>query len=282
MRLRVVSGIAAGAAVCAVILVGKEVFDITCAALACMALYEFFNAFRHKGYKPLMLAGYVSCVCLLLGSIGTWNRRIWKPLLDAIEFIDIRVLLYLALVAMFCLLIFSKGRFAISDLAVTVLGSLYVCFLFWFLVLVRARTNGAYCIWFVVVGAAMTDTGAYFAGTLFGRHKLIPEVSPKKTVEGAVGGIAACTAAIVAYGYIYNAIAPMAAWGAFAPIPIWKTLAVGLLCGVIAQVGDLAASSIKRYCGVKDFGRILPGHGGVLDRLDSVLVLAPLIYLVFA
>jgi phosphatidate cytidylyltransferase len=291
MRTRVISGIVAGAAVCAIILIGKEVFDIACAALACIAVYELFSAFKQKGYKPLILAGYVSCACLLLGSIGTWNRRIWKPLLNAIQFIDIRVLLYLALITMFCLMIFSKGRFSMSDLAITIFCSLYVCFLFWFLILVRVHPNGAYCIWFVVIGAVATDIGAYFSGTLLGKRKLIPDVSPNKTVEGVIGGIVTCTAAIVAYGFIYNYITPMAAegaavvgeiaWGAFTPIPIWKTLIVGLLCGVIAQIGDLAASSIKRFCGIKDFGHVLPGHGGVLDRLDSVLILAPLIQFMF-
>ncbi|MDR1060283.1 MAG: phosphatidate cytidylyltransferase [Clostridiales bacterium] len=279
MMVRIASGAAALAVVCVISFLGREVFDVACVILSFVAINEFFNAFRHKGYKPLFFAGYISCACLMLGSIGGWNRNVWSWLLRFIGLVDIKALLYFALIAMFCLLIFKSSKYSVSDLSVTVLGSLYVCVLFWYLILIRNLQGGAYIVWFVLLGAIVTDTSAYFVGTAFGRHRLIPQISPKKTVEGAVGGVAACALAFVLFGMALGALAPP---GAALPSSAGKYAAMGALSGIIAQIGDLAASCIKRFCGIKDFGRILPGHGGILDRIDSVLFLAPLIYIIFS
>ncbi|MDR1439899.1 MAG: phosphatidate cytidylyltransferase [Clostridiales bacterium] len=294
MAVRIASGAGVLAVVCLVVFLGKEAFDVACAVLSFVAINEFFSAFRHKGYKPLFFAGYVSCACLMVGSISGWNRVEWSWLLRFVGLVDIKALLYFALIAMFCLMIFRSSKYSVSDLSVTVLGSLYVCVLFWYLILVRNLSGGEYIVWFVLLGAAATDTCAYFVGTALGRHKLIPEISPKKTVEGAVGGVVACALVFVLLGLLMDGAGAVAGAGAGAAqaaqarapsrvlAAALKYAAQGTLSGVIAQIGDLAASCIKRFCGIKDFGRILPGHGGILDRLDSVLVLAPLIYIIFS
>ncbi|MDR3121817.1 MAG: phosphatidate cytidylyltransferase [Clostridiales bacterium] len=270
MRVRVISGLIVGAAVILILLSGREIFDVACALIAVAAVHEFFNAFAQKGFKPLRFMEWVACACILLGSIEFWDRHIWRWLLNIIFFIDIRFLLYCSLILMFCFLIFGKGRRSVADLSVTILGTFYVCFLFWYLVLLRNLRFGELAVWFVALGAVATDTFALIIGTSFGRHKLIPSISPKKTVEGAVGGALACVAVFFLYGLLFNRIAY--------EIPLWKYLLMGITCGLTAQIGDLAASAIKRYCGIKDFGTLMPGHGGILDRLDSVLVLSPLIY----
>lgn len=133
--------------------------------------------------------------------------------------------------------------------------------------------------WLLVLAAAvwMGDSGAYFAGRTFGKHKLYPVVSPKKTVEGSIGGLVASAAG----GWVALAVLDLAqpAWLAeVAPVPMWKAVAFAAACGVVEQVGDLVESLMKRSAGIKDSGSILPGHGGVLDRFDGFVYAAPVLY----
>ena len=113
--------------------------------------------------------------------------------------------------------------------------------------------------------AFLTDTFAYFTGYLFGKHKLIPKVSPKKTVEGSIGGIIGSTVGCIIFGYLFN-------------LDMTAMVIIGSIGSIVAQFGDLFASSIKRYVGIKDYGKLIPGHGGVLDRFDSVILVAPFVY----
>ena len=138
---------------------------------------------------------------------------------------------------------------------------------------------GFYAVLVTLVGAWMSDTGAYFFGLAFGRHKLAPEISPKKTVEGALGGILVALASqgIVAFGYSFYCAKAGAAFSINLPL----LLACSPLISVVSIVGDLSASVMKRQFGIKDFGHIMPGHGGVLDRFDSVLLVIPFVYNLF-
>ena len=130
------------------------------------------------------------------------------------------------------------------------------------------RMVGQYIYLLVFIAAWITDTFAYFTGVFFGRHKLCPKISPKKTVEGSLGGIAFCVLAFLIYGFAVSRMFPLE--------PNYLGLAaVGVVMSILSQVGDLLASVIKRTYGVKDYGKLFPGHGGVLDRFDSVLLLAP-------
>lgn len=124
------------------------------------------------------------------------------------------------------------------------------------------------------IGAWMTDTFAYFTGRLFGKHKLIPEVSPKKTVEGAIGGIVFCVASFVGYALLTNALWLGEDMEALNPVVFGV---VGLVTSVVSQIGDLAMSALKRHFGIKDYSQLLPGHGGILDRFDSVLAVSTLL-----
>lgn len=137
------------------------------------------------------------------------------------------------------------------------------------LVMLRANFNiFALLLPFIIAWA--TDTGAYFTGYFLGKHKLAPEMSPKKTIEGAIGGIIFAVIATVAYGVIL--------YGNFYMLGVIKYAIVGAAGSVVAQIGDLAASCIKRDFGKKDYGALLPGHGGLMDRFDSVLFAAPYVF----
>ena len=271
MNRRIISGVILLILACLIIIARKEIFDAACSLLAAAAVYEVFEAFRAKGFKPAYFAGYIACACIFLGSIEYWDRRVWKWLRDIIMFMDIRLLLYISLLMMFVFLITGNGKYTVADLAMTILGTFYVCFLFWYLMLTKNLRGGSFAVWFIMLGAVATDTFAYFGGHWFGKHKLIPQISPNKTVEGAVTGALACVIVFVLYGYfVFNRFVYYS--------PLWQYILMGLVCGVVAQIGDLAASCIKRYCGVKDFGKIIPGHGGILDRMDSAILLSPLVY----
>ena len=151
-------------------------------------------------------------------------------------------------------------------------GVFYITFLFSFIVLIRNLENGFFLIWLVFIGAFSTDTFAYFSGRFFGRRKLMTAISPKKTVEGAMGGMLGCTIVTVLYGmYLRES-------GNISDISLYHYIVLGVLCGTISQLGDWTASAIKRFVKVKDFGNIMPGHGGALDRFDSILFTAPVLY----
>ena len=165
--------------------------------------------------------------------------------------------------------VFRPGRVSYGSLMGILGGSFYIAVAFSSLVLLRDFPNGVYLFLLPFVGSWVTDTFAYFTGRVCGRHKLAPAVSPKKTVEGSIGGVAFAVAAFILYGAIL-------AGRGFSPS--YAVLAVcGLFTSVVSQIGDLALSAIKREYGVKDYGRLFPGHGGVLDRFDSVIATAPLL-----
>ena len=133
-------------------------------------------------------------------------------------------------------------------------------------------SDGEYLIWLIFIGAFLADTGAYFVGIFFGRHKLCPEISPKKTVEGAFGGVLGGVVFYIVYGLILKY--------AFNFSVRFASLALmGVIISVISEIGDLSASIIKRHYGIKDYGTLFPGHGGILDRCDSVIMVAPAVYL---
>ncbi|MBQ2725515.1 MAG: phosphatidate cytidylyltransferase [Clostridia bacterium] len=168
--------------------------------------------------------------------------------------------------------VFSRGKLDYSITSSAFRGVLYVSLSFTCMTLLKKE--GAYLYLLTFVGPWVSDSFAYFTGRLFGKHKLIPEVSPKKTVEGAVGGVVFAALSFVLYGFIIRKF--------FDPnieINYIVMAAAGAIVSVISQIGDLAASVIKRRFEVKDYGWIFPGHGGVIDRFDSVILTAPVLYI---
>ena len=172
-------------------------------------------------------------------------------------------ILYLAAVA-----VFSGGRLPFSTLALTFASVTYITFAFNALAMLRYMPYGAYIYLMVFIGAWTCDTFAYFTGRLFGRHKLAPTLSPKKTVEGSIGGMLFTVGGFALYGFIIECVDKNVEANYLA------LCLIGLALSVVSQIGDLFASLIKREYGVKDYSRMLPGHGGVMDRFDSILAVS--------
>ena len=257
MKTRVISAIVGFVLLILIVFAPRQILAAGIFVLAIVGLHEFYSAVATKGYRPVKLIGYLACIPLLI--------------LDFIKFEYVIICVFAVLAILMALIVFKHERYNIIDISLTYFGILYVPFLFLFITLTRNLENGFYFIWMIFIGAWITDTFAYFAGVFLGKRKLIPSISPKKTVEGSVGGVVGCIVVMTLYGVmVINNI--------LGNIPLYHYIIISLLCGIISQVGDLAASSIKRYVKIKDYGKIMPGHGGVLDRFDSILFVAPVVY----
>lgn len=167
--------------------------------------------------------------------------------------------------------VLSFPKYNSEQISMIFLGLFYVAVTLSFIYRVRISEGGAYTVWLIFIGAWGSDTCAYVVGRKFGKHKVAPELSPKKTVEGCIGGMLG--AALI--GFIYALIFKEEITGMNALIVFPVTGALG---SIISQIGDMAASGIKRNKNLKDYGRLIPGHGGVLDRFDSVIFIAPICY----
>ena len=230
------------------------------ALMGLRALYEFFTVVKAKGLKPIVLLGYAfGLIHYLLFFLGA-------------DLISITVNLILITVATLILSVFDR-QYSFIDAGVTVLGYIYTIFFFSLIILIYEMPGGNWYVLTIFTISWLTDTVAYFTGRFYGRHKLIPEVSPKKTVEGAAGGLVGGAVGTMLYGLILNLA------GQTDLVSPWHFLFMGFIGSIFAQIGDLIASAIKRDCGVKDYPKLIPGHGGILDRFDSVLLAAVSVFL---
>ena len=242
---------------------GTLVYPIAWAILAGIAVFETFRVFGRGKDFWLSIPAYLIALGLPFGyyfsGFGT------KILLAAI-------LVYLLWVI--SVTVFRRGTFSFADAASLFVVVIYISVGFAALSAIRYGFGdfGKYLCLLAFIGPWVTDTFAYFTGRFFGRHKLIPEVSPKKTVEGSVGGTVFCVVGYIVFGLIMQF-----AYGF--TVNYWMLGIAGLLVAVISQIGDLIASLIKREHGIKDYGKIFPGHGGVMDRFDSVLSTSILLWL---
>ena len=172
----------------------------------------------------------------------------------------------------FTVLIFSHGKYPLEAVFVASFSLFYIFIGFNAILFIQdCEPGGKYLYYICFLGAWITDIFAYFCGRAFGKHKLIPDVSPKKTVEGSIGGTLFCILVMVIFGFVVEKLVPEIS----ANLLIFAV--AGVLIAVVSQIGDLSMSVIKRKYGVKDYGFIFPGHGGVLDRFDSVIAVSALL-----
>ena len=242
--------------IAAVLIWGNElVIDIVFTIVAIMCLHEYFSCFKGKA-NPVQEIGYISVIIIPLIHFLQPNQYIYLLLIVPITVIWV-----------FLRVIISNMKVTIYDAAITLLGIIYIVGFMIFLPLIIDMDNGKLLVWYALFTAWGTDVFAYLIGKRFGKHKLT-EVSPKKSVEGSIAGIIGAILFVGVYTYVLNTYMNF-------NISYLYIILISILLSVIGQIGDLAASTIKRYAGVKDFSNLIPGHGGMLDRLDSVIFVAP-------
>ena len=258
-KTRLISGIVLVIAALLVILAGGRILWGVMALVSAIGLYEFYKAVRLFWDIGAVL-GFVALAAYYILILVTGADRAFILAASGL------------MILIMVLLVVTYPKYQISQMGVLYFGFIYVPVMLSFIYLTRCLPHGKSQVWLIVLSAWGCDTLAYCAGRLFGKHKMTPKLSPKKTIEGGIGGVVGAALLGLIYGAIMHAAAPQS--GAHIG---WYTLicAVG---AVVSQVGDLAASAIKRSCDIKDYGKLIPGHGGILDRFDSVIITAPAIY----
>ncbi len=267
MKTRIISA-AVGIALMVVILlfIDTLVINFAIAILALLAMYELLVATKYAGNKLLSAASF--CFVALV------------PFFRLPYFADIRKIACFAfIVVLFCILIAKHAEMRFEQVGMVFMLSVWVSFALSSIIFIRDDfgRDGLFLIILTLAGAWIADSGAYFVGRFFGKHKLAPNISPKKTIEGAVGGVCTNIIVFLLLGFGYTKLA--ASNGDIISMQYLTLALLGIASAVLGMLGDLTASIIKRQCSIKDFGHIMPGHGGVLDRFDSVLFVAPFMYM---
>jgi len=246
LRKRILSGAIGIALMIFVVYNGEILLDLSLLLVSLIGIKEIYNALNRISLSPINWIGYLSCM-LIYSSI----------------FIDINLEMLMITFALILLLIYvldSKVNF--KDISSTYFAIIYVPLM---LINISYLGNTKF-IWLIFTIAFGTDTFAYIIGSTMGKHKLSPKLSPKKSVEGAIGGIIGSLLVTVIYSYYFEIG------------PIWILACLAIIASIFAQIGDLAASKLKREAGIKDYGNIIPGHGGILDRFDSIIFVAPIVF----
>lgn len=262
MRTRVITAVVALIFFIPVIVYGGLAIELVGAALALIAMYELF---RMKG---LLVVSFEGIVC------GLAILALVLPLTDWLSFLPVTtdkfILYYLFIMVLMFGSVISKNEYTFEDACYPTLVSLYVGAGFSYFV--EARDNSLLMIAYAFAVVWSTDIGAYMIGRKFGTKKIAPHISPNKTVEGSVGGVICAVAVSLIFIFIYPPLG-------FSHYNAFTLLVMSAVFSVVGQCGDLVESATKRHFDVKDSGKILPGHGGILDRFDSMLFVFPIMHL---
>lgn len=259
MKQRIVTGVVAGAAFIAMLALGGYWFFGLAVVMAVIGYDEFMRMIDLKRRKLTFMVGLAGIVLLTV----PWGTERIGASMDAEAFVWLFMLLLMAITVL------SKNKLTIDHIALIFTGVLYIGFGFHYIIATRwLEPHGLFWTLLVLLCIWATDSGAYFAGSWFGKRPLWPAISPKKTVEGAAGGLLLSVAAAVAFSYWRPEL-----------LGLPNAAMLGAVIAVVGQMGDLIQSAYKRVKGVKDTGTLLPGHGGVLDRVDSWLIVFPFVHL---
>lgn len=260
MKQRIISGTLCVVVLAVVLCLYKTiVLEAAISVLSAVAVYELLSAVGLKENKPFLLSGVITSAIMPYASVFNAQNYV----------------IYVFLAVTVVLLLKYHSKIGFEKVAFSVCATIGVSLSFLCIVLLRNQfeKTGLFYILIAFGGAWFADTGAYFSGRFFGKHKLCPIISPKKTIEGLVGGVVSNILLICLAAFVY---------GKFVDVAV-NYMALCILAIVIAfagMAGDLTASVIKRQIGIKDYGNVIPGHGGVMDRFDSILLTAPAVYIV--
>lgn len=242
-------------------------FAIAIGIIAIWGAHEYYVGVRRLGARPVEVLGLLAVALFVVSALKYEPQQI-SSIFPAV--------LTLLFIISFCVELARPKRAPLVNVGATIFGAIYVGWLIMHLVVLRGTKGdivvagyssdaGAWLVMMAFICTWASDTGAYFVGKFFGKRKIAPNLSPNKTLEGCIGGFAGALASALIVGWVIH-------------LPWYHALALGSLMGVLCQLGDLSESAIKREVGLKDFGHVLPGHGGVLDRMDSMLFTGPAMY----
>lgn len=240
---------------------GCFAFAVVISIVSIIALQEYFKIVLYpqseNGFGSVSIPAYLIGLMIICGAYY-----------NSIKIVPALIVLNLLISSLMSLKRFGTDKNAPWLVAKQLMGLIYIPLFLSYLILIRNTSEGIPWIYFILIIVFAGDIGALYAGTYLGRHKLCPEVSPGKTIEGSIGGL---TANLCAGGVLKHLFFPEYSW--------WVSILFFILVGVAGQLGDLFESELKRSAGVKDSGGLLPGHGGILDRIDALLFAAPVAWL---
>lgn len=245
--------------------------------LSLIAYYELTKAIGvlqdGKKVNGLLLVGYAGILA-------------YYGVLYFIKDFEIMLMVMLGvIIATMFVYVVTYPKYESKQIMSSVFAFIYGPVLLSFMLLVRTYSNeldtenyniGFFFVWFIIISAWISDTCAYFVGVLFGKHKIFPKLSPKKTFEGCFGGVCGSTLGFLAYGLVLKH------FGIIENEVLIMFICLGVVGSVVAQIGDLTASAIKRNNNIKDYGNLIPGHGGIMDRFDSIIFVSPLVYIMIS
>jgi phosphatidate cytidylyltransferase len=251
---RIISGLVIGVISLALILLGGWVFTVGVACIIAMAAWEFASLFETGGYAPAKII--LTAGTFLTALTSQFNNPLYSQAVFGFVILSL---------AFYHVLTYSKHQQTAGiDLAASLAGVAFIAFTGQFLIRLRFLPEGLFWLLQCILPAGLSDVGAFFIGSLFGRHKIAPQLSPNKSVEGYFGGVV--TSTLLGYG--------LGMWlGSYsASFSGMRGLWIGLAVGILSPLGDFTKSIFKRQFGLKNTGNLIPGHGGVLDRIDTWLV----------
>ena len=257
-KTRLLSGIVLVILALFLIISGHEILLFATLAISCIGMFELYRVFK---MEKTVLAGVG-----YLAAIVYYCNLQWKFLPD------LMILFMAFLILLMFVFVFAYPKFHADQVMAAFFGLFYVAIMLSYVYQIRTLERGLYLAFLVFLCSWGCDTCAYCVGMLIGKHKMSPKLSPKKSVEGAVGGVAGAALLTALYCFIFRS--PMHLERG--EIVILAVIAA--IAGLISMVGDLTASAIKRNYDIKDYGKLIPGHGGILDRFDSMIITAPIIY----
>lgn len=270
MKQRIVTGLIGGAVFLTLLLEGNLLFSIFMVLLSLIGFYELAKMSKNRPFGVETILGYIS-ILVVYAPIFINKIKVENSLLNMIQLgsENIQNVLIGYTLLLLITVVLSKNEITIEKVSILFIGVIYVGYGFYFFNKATLEMQFPFVLSILLMIWA-TDSGAYFVGRKWGKNKLFPVISPKKTIEGAIGGVV-CSFLV--------AIIMYSTTEAFGDIPFLKVLFMSLIVSVMGQFGDLIESAIKRQFDIKDSGNILPGHGGILDRFDSMIFVFPMLHL---
>ncbi|MCX6005221.1 MAG: phosphatidate cytidylyltransferase [Chloroflexi bacterium] len=252
---RIITGVSVAVFVGLFVWFGDPWFTIAACMVSVIATFEFYRMVKTEHTQPLMYLGLVFSVLFILNAHSPYSFTC--PLLFVL----------ITVIPLLWMLFRRSKENAFADWGWTVAGILYIGWMLSFYVLTRSLEDGKWWVFLIIACTALSDVFAYAVGSTVGKHSLASSISPGKTWEGSAGGLAASILFALILGVWFQL-----------PLNLWQLTIVGLIIGIFSLLGDLVESLLKRNMHTKDAGQLLPGHGGILDRIDSHLLIAPVAY----